>query len=102
MKARKFDNVFEIIKKNFKSAFSNPIVTILLIVLIILPSLFALFNIQACWDPYEDTGDVAFAIANLDKCATFEGANIMMDLTGRSSQKKSFVTVFTMEIIMQE
>ncbi|MBQ9025540.1 MAG: YhgE/Pip domain-containing protein [Methanobrevibacter sp.] len=98
MKARKFDNVFEIIKKNFKSAFSNPIVTILLIVLIILPSLFALFNIQACWDPYEDTGDIAFAIANLDKGATFEGANInvgdelIKDLKNNDGFNWTFVT----------
>ena len=73
---RNFNNVFEIIKKDFKSAFSNPIVTIVLIGLIILPSLYALLNIQACWDPYENTGDVAFAIANLDKGANFEGINI--------------------------
>lgn len=73
---RNFNNVFEIIKKDFKSAFSNPIVTIVLIGLIILPSLYALLNIQACWDPYGNTGDVSFAIANLDKGATFEGTNI--------------------------
>ena len=73
---RNFNNVFEIIKKDFKSAFSNPIVTIVLIGLIILPSLYALLNIQACWDPYGNTGDVAFAIANLDKGASFDGVNI--------------------------
>lgn len=73
---RNFNNVFEIIKKDFKSAFSNPIVTIVLIGLIILPSLYALLNIQACWDPYQNTGDVSFAIANLDKGTTFEGTTI--------------------------
>ena len=73
---RNFNNVYEIIKKDFKSAFSNPIVTIVLIGLIILPSLYALLNIQACWDPYGNTGDVSFAIANLDKGTTFEGTNI--------------------------
>ena len=73
---RNYHNVFEIIKKDLKSAASNPIVTIVLIGLIILPSLYALLNIQACWDPYGNTGDVAFAIANLDNGTSFEGTNI--------------------------
>ena len=38
-------NVAEIMKNDFKSAFSNPIVTIVLIAIIILPSLYALLNI---------------------------------------------------------
>ena len=69
-------NIFEIMKNDFKSAFSHPIVTIILIGLIILPSLYAIMNIDACWDPYENTGDVQFAIANLDKGTTFNGENI--------------------------
>ena len=63
-------------KNDFKSVFSNPIVTLVLIGIIILPSLYALLNIQACWDPYGNTGNVEFAIANLDNGSSFEGANI--------------------------
>ena len=51
MAGKNLGNIVEIIKKDFKSAFSNPIVTIVLIGIIILPSLYALLNIQACWDP---------------------------------------------------
>ena len=76
MAGKNLGNIVEIIKKDFKSAFSNPIVTIVLIGIIILPSLYALLNIQACWDPYGNTGDVSFAIANLDKGATFEDEKI--------------------------
>ena len=95
---RNFNNVFEIIKKDFKSAFSNPIVTIVLIGLIILPSLYALLNIQACWDPYGNTGDVAFAIANLDEGASFEGKDInvgnelVKDLKNNDKFKWTFVS----------
>ena len=64
--------IAEIMKKNFKGAFSNPIVVIVLIGVIILPSLYALLNIQACWDPYGNTGDVPFAIANLDNGHSFQ------------------------------
>ena len=59
--------IAEIMENNFRGAFKNPIVIIVLIGLIILPSLYALLNIQACWDPYGNTGDVPLsrlAIAN--------------------------------------
>lgn len=69
-------NIVEIMKNDFKAAFSNPIVTIVLIAIIILPSLYALINIQACWDPYGNTGNIEFAIANLDNGYSFQGTNI--------------------------
>lgn len=76
MGRKNIGNIFEIIKHDFKSAFSNPIVTLVLIAIIILPSLYALLNIQACWDPYGNTENVQFVIANLDKGATFQDHNI--------------------------
>lgn len=76
MAGRDMGNIIEIMKTDFKAAFSNPIVTFVLIALIILPSLYALINIQACWDPYGNTGDVQFAIANLDNGSTFEGKQL--------------------------
>ena len=68
--------IAEIMKNNFKGAFKNPIVIMVLIALVILPSLYALLNIQACWDPYGNTGDVPFAIANLDNGTNFNGEDI--------------------------
>ena len=91
-------NIAEIMKNDFKAAFSNPIVTIVLIAIIILPSLYALLNIQACWDPYGNTGNVEFAIANLDKGATFEdqklnvGNELVKDLKKNDKFKWTFVT----------
>ena len=76
MAGRDMGNIIEIMKTDFKAAFSNPIVTFVLLALIILPSLYALINIQACWDPYGNTGDVQFAIANLDNGSTFEGKQL--------------------------
>ena len=70
-------NVHELLKKDFRDVFSkNPIVVLTLLAIIILPSLYALINIQACWDPYENTGNLEFAVANLDKGATFDGEKI--------------------------
>ena len=76
MAGRDIHNIVEIMRNDFKVAFSNPIVTIVLLGLIILPSLYALINIDACWDPYGNTGQVQFAIANLDNGSSFEGKNI--------------------------
>ena len=98
MTGRDIHNIVEIIKKDFKSAFSNPIVTIVLIGIIILPSLYALLNIQACWDPYGNTGEVQFAIANLDKGASFNdekinvGDELVKDLKKNDKFKWTFVT----------
>ena len=90
--------IAEIIKHDFKAAFSNPIVTLVLIGIIILPSLYALLNIQACWDPYGNTGNVEFAVANLDKGATFDGNKLnvgnelVKDLKKNDKFKWTFVT----------
>ena len=90
--------IAEIMKKNFKGAFSNPIVLIVLIGVIILPSLYALLNIQACWDPYGNTGDVPFAIANLDEGASFNdkdinvGKELVKDLKKNDKFKWTFVS----------
>ena len=98
MGSKKLGNIAEIMKNDFKAAFSNPIVTIVLIAIIILPSLYALLNIQACWDPYGNTGNVEFAIANLDKGATFEdqkinvGNELVKDLKKNDKFDWKFVT----------
>ena len=90
--------IAEIMKNNFKGAFANPIVVIVLIGVIILPSLYALLNIQACWDPYGNTGDVPFAIANLDEGTSFNdkdinvGKELVKDLKKNDKFKWTFVS----------
>ena len=90
--------IAEIMKNNFKGAFSNPIVVIVLIGVIIIPSLYALLNIQACWDPYGNTGDVPFAIANLDEGTSFNdkdinvGKELVKDLKKNDKFKWTFVS----------
>lgn len=76
MSRKDIGKIAELMKNDFKSAFANPIVTILLIAIIILPSLYALINVEACWDPYEMTDNVPFAIANLDNGTSIEGNNL--------------------------
>ena len=98
MSERDLGNIAEIMRTDFKAAFSNPVVTLVLIALIILPSLYALINIQACWDPYGNTGDVQFAIANLDNGSSFEGKplnignELVKDLKSNDKFDWTFVT----------
>ena len=99
MGSKDIGNIAEIIKNDFKSAFSNPIVIIVLVAIIILPSLYALLNIQACWDPYGNTGNVEFAIANLDNGTKMEGKklNIGNELVKELKKNDKFKWTFITE-----
>ena len=98
MSRKDIGKITELMKSDFKSAFANPIVTFLLIAIIILPSLYALINIEACWDPYENTDNVAFAIANLDNGTEIEGQKLnignelVKDLKNNTKFDWTFVT----------
>ena len=98
MSGRDINHIIEIMKSDAKAAFSNPIVVIILIGVILLPSLYALLNIYACWDPYGNTGEIEFAIANLDKGASFDGQKInigkelVKDLKENDKFKWTFVS----------
>ncbi|AWX33513.1 YhgE/Pip domain-containing protein [Methanosphaera sp. BMS] len=65
--------IMNIIEKDFRASLTNPIVIIIILGIILLPSLYALINIYACWDPYENTGNVKFAIANEDLGSQYNG-----------------------------
>lgn len=99
MAGRDIGNIVEMMKNDFKSAFSNPIVTIVLIAIIILPSLYALINIQACWDPYGNTGNIQFAIANLDNGTSFNGTalNVGNELVKELKNNDKFNWTFVTE-----
>lgn len=92
------NNILEIMKKDYRSAFSNPIVILLLLGLIILPSLYGLVNIYACWDPYENTNHVQFAIANEDNGTIYDGKkiNVGEELVLSLKDNTDFEWVFVM------
>ena len=99
MGKRDLGNVFEIMRNDFRDARSNPIVIITLIGIIILPSLYAIINIDACWDPYERTGEMDFAIANNDRGATYQNLSINVgnDLVDDLQNDTRFHWVFVSE-----
>jgi putative membrane protein len=58
--------VREIFKNDVKAIKNNPVVLFVLIVIICIPSLYALLNIQATWDPYSLTSNIKVAVSNGD------------------------------------
>ncbi len=97
-------NILEIVKKDLKSTVKNPIVILVLTAIIILPSLYALLNIAACWDIYGNTEELDFAITNLDKGATYEGLNLTLgnDLVDKLKNNQEFHWHFVNETELRE
>ena len=99
MKKRNMSHVIEIIKRDAKAIFTNPIAMIIIIGIIVLPSLYALLKMQACWDPYWNTDDVEFAIANLDNRTSINGTklNIGNELVKELKNNTKFKWTFVSE-----
>ena len=104
MSGKDIGNIIEITKNDAKAAFSDPVVIFILIAIIILPSLYALVNIDACWDPYEETGQLGFAIANMDKGTSYENQtiNIGNELVGDLKNNDKFDWKFMSEDELRE
>ena len=60
-------NIWRILRKDLSDATSNVIAIIVLMGLVIVPALYAWFNIAASWDPYKNTKAIKVAVANTDK-----------------------------------
>lgn len=65
-----------IFRQDLKSLSKNLIIFAVVIGITILPALYAWFNIAANWDPYSNTGELAFAVCSLDKGVEFKGLKI--------------------------
>lgn len=69
-------NILSIYTKDIQGIVTNWAAAILIIGLIILPSLYAWFNIKASWDPYGQTSGIKVAVANQDTGAAVKGTGI--------------------------
>ncbi|SQC72347.1 YhgE/Pip N-terminal domain [Listeria fleischmannii subsp. fleischmannii] len=61
--------IVDIFILDWRRLFQAPLALLLVIALIILPSLYAWFNIEALWDPYSNTSGIKVAVAIDDKGA---------------------------------
>ena len=60
-------NVLLVFRRDMSNLFKNVMSVIVMVGLIVLPSLFAWYNILACWDVFTNTGNLTVAVANQDQ-----------------------------------
>ena len=60
-------NIFRIFTGDIRRIRHNVIALIIVLGLLILPCMYAWFNIAASWNPYDNTGNLKVAVANLDE-----------------------------------
>lgn len=68
-------NILEIFKRDFARILKNPVAVVVTLGVAVIPALYAWFNILANWDPYQNTGTIAVAVANDDRGANVEGVS---------------------------
>lgn len=68
--------VLEIFRVDWQRIFHSKTAMLLIVALMILPSLYAWFNIKALWDPYNNTSGIKVAVANDDTGTTVRGKEV--------------------------
>ena len=59
-------NVVRIVRSDFKRLFANAMSAIIVVGLVVMPSIFAWYNVIACWNVFDNTGNLTVAVANVD------------------------------------
>jgi putative membrane protein len=73
---RNVTNIFTIFKRDIKNIFTNWVALVVVIALIVLPALYAWFNIKAMWDPYGNTSEILVAVVNEDKGSSIDDTKV--------------------------
>lgn len=69
-------NTLHLFRLDWHRLRKHPVAFLLVIALMILPSLYAWFNIKALWNPYENTADLPIAVYSDDVGASFSDEKI--------------------------
>lgn len=69
-------NILSIYTTDIKSIIKHWVAAVIIGGLVLLPSLYAWFNIKASWNPYGNTEGIAIAVSNKDKGMTLRGHKI--------------------------
>lgn len=70
-------NVFRIFKHDLRALYRNFFAFLIILAILVLPALYAWFNIYAFWDPYGKTDDVSIAVVSNDKDYVDSDGNII-------------------------
>ena len=95
-------NAWRLFVGDLKRLRSNVITGIVVLGLIALPSLFSWFNMLACWDVFDNTGNLTVAVANSDEGYESDlvpirvniGENVMSALRENEQMKRYDVVLF--------
>lgn len=68
--------VLELFALDWKRIYKNKLTFLLILALMVIPSLYAWFNIAALWDPYSNTGDIKIGVYSDDKTVKLQGKEI--------------------------
>src|SRR5690625_762899 len=82
-------NIWEIFKTDLNHIRRKRAAIIVIVALMILPSMYAWFNILPSWDPYANTENVSVAVASLDEGVELEGEQINVGEEILSSLKEN-------------
>ncbi|WP_050606850.1 YhgE/Pip domain-containing protein [Clostridium niameyense] len=69
-------NIIRIYKRDIKNIVTNWVALVIVLGLIILPSLYAWFNIKSSWDPYSNTKGILVAVVNKDRGGSYKEIKI--------------------------
>lgn len=69
-------NVWEITRDDIRSIYKSLLVSLIVIALMLLPSVYAWINILASWDPYGNTSGILIGVSNTDKGANLDGKTL--------------------------
>ncbi len=92
--------IINIFINDIKNISKQKIAIVILIGILIIPGIYAWFNIDSNWNPYDNTGNLPIAIVNKDKGVTLLEENLNMgDLMEESLKKNhNMKWIFTDEI----
>ncbi|MVP01656.1 YhgE/Pip domain-containing protein [Paenibacillus lutrae] len=83
------NNIGSIYSRDIRNIVTNWAAAVVILGLVLLPSLYAWFNIKASWDPYGQTSGVLIAVANNDQAADLRGQAINLGEEIVTSLKKN-------------
>lgn len=72
----KIKRILKVFKKDWLRVFKNKFAIFLMVALMIMPSLYAWFNIKALWDPFGNTSALPVAVYSEDKTVELHGKKI--------------------------
>lgn len=69
------DNVRYIMEKDFHTVIHNPSVIVVILVIMLIPAMYATLTIESTWDPYSNTGNIKVAVVNNDVGYTIDNGS---------------------------